>query len=115
MDVDKRHYVDASAPDADDADAYRYAYDIYRFTEGGTCLVARGYDDQPDAAHFLRLDEGTHSRALFADDLRSPLAAAAIGHLLGEGRRILTWLNPDSDVGYDAVPAALIATAAARR
>lgn len=114
MQVEKRHYVDESEPEADGTQAFRYAYAIYRFTDGDSCLVARGYDDQPDAAHFLRLDTGMQSRALFARDLETPLVAAAIGHLLGEGRRTLSWLNPDSDTGYDLVPAALIAAASAR-
>lgn len=50
MHIECTHHIDASEPDEDGMHEYYYEYDMYRFTDGALCLVARSYSDEPDEA-----------------------------------------------------------------
>ena len=103
MHIDLVRRVDASEPDEDGQYDYYYEYDIYLFTEGATCFVARSYTDQPGEAHILRIETNGVPRVLTDKDLRHPLSLAAQSHLRSEGKMQLRWLSGRGD-GYESVP-----------
>lgn len=104
MHVERTHHIDASDPDESGSYEYYYEYDLYRFIQGDTCLVARSYADEPNEAHFLNMEERGSVRPLISDDLNSPLLVAAQAHLRAEGKTTLSWLSSKSN-GYEQVPA----------
>lgn len=106
--VERTRHVDCSEPDASGAYDYYYEYDLYRFSDGAACLIARSYTDTPDEAHFLSLDVGGKSRLLKAADLARPMCVFAQLHLRGEGKRELHWLSGRGN-GYEPVPEELTA------
>ena len=110
MHVERTHHVDASEPDEAGMYDYFYEYDIYRFTDGPTCVVARSYAHEPDEAHFLRVEIEGHSRPMTDADFLDPLVFAAQGHLRAIGKVRLSWLS-DRGVGYELVPAAVAPSA----
>jgi hypothetical protein len=79
MHVERTHHIDASDRDESGSYEYYYEYDLYRFTLGGTCLVARSYADEPNEAHFLRIEERGSVRPLISTPpcwwLRMPTCA----------------------------------------
>jgi hypothetical protein len=103
MHIERTRQVDASEPDETGMFEYYYEYDIYRFTDGPICLVARIYTDEPDEAHFLRIESNGSPRSLVDSDLTHPLLLAAQAHLHTEGKRHLRWLSGRGN-GYELVP-----------
>lgn len=97
------HQIDASAPDSAGLYEYYYEYDIYRFTEGAVCFVARSYTDEPDEAHFLRVELDGERRVITDTDLARPLFLAARAYLLGAGKVRLRWLSGRGN-GYESIP-----------
>ena len=81
----------------------RYAYDIFRFSDGSATLVARGYSDAPTEAHFLRIETGSSSAGITSADLARPLLKEAVTHLRSIGKTSLEWLNIEGS-GYEPVP-----------
>jgi len=86
MQVERIHQIDASAPDASGRYEYYYEYDLYRFTDGPVCFVARSYADEPDKAHFLRAEINGKQRPMKHADLQHPLLLAALSYLRGAGK-----------------------------
>lgn len=82
---------------------YYYEYDIYRFTDGPLCLVARSYTDTPDEAHFLKIGVNGSERTITGADLAHPLSLLAQDHLRNEGKVHLKWLSGKGN-GYEPVP-----------
>lgn len=105
MHIERIRQIDASEPDESGMYDYYYEYDLYRFTEGDLCLVARSYTDEPDEVHFLRTEEGASWRPVTAADLSHPLSVLARSHLRSEGKVHIRWLSGKGD-GYEPVPAA---------
>ena len=103
MHVERIHQVDSSDPDESGICEYHYEYDIYRFTDGSTCFVARSYTDEPDEAHFLRVETHGRPRALTRSDLTHPVFLSAQAHLHSEGKTHVRWLARE---GYERIPAA---------
>ncbi|GAB2473843.1 hypothetical protein GCM10027082_26520 [Comamonas humi] len=103
MQIECTRHLDASEPDEDGGHDYYYEYDIYRFTDGALCLVARSYTDEPDEAHFLNLLEHGQLRLLADADLAHPLLLAARAHLLATGKTRLHWLSGRGQ-GYEPLP-----------
>jgi hypothetical protein len=103
MHIDRSHHVDASEPDASGMYSYYYEYDLYRFTDGNECLIARSYTDSPTEAHFLALEVSTERRGLQRSDLSKPIFRAAVGHFQSEGKVQLKWLG-GSQGAYEALP-----------
>ena len=103
MHIERVRRIDASEPDASGMYEYHYEYDIYRFTEGPVCFVARSYTDAPDEAHFLAIEEHGSGRVLVDADLTHPLLLKAQTHLRGEGKEHLHWLSGRGN-GYESVP-----------
>ncbi|MCD9032189.1 hypothetical protein LDO32_10690 [Luteimonas sp. Y-2-2-4F] len=89
MYAERTRHVDES-----EEDGYHYEYDIYRFTDGALCFVARSYVEDACEAHFLRAERRGRPRYLRAADLRHPLFLAALDHLRGEGKTRHAWLCP---------------------
>lgn len=105
MHVERTRHVDASEPDEAGMYDYFYEYDVYRFTVGPTCVVARSYTDQPDEAHFLRIEVEGQGRLMTSADFLDPLVSAARAHLQAIGKVRLSWLS-GREVGYESVPTA---------
>lgn len=101
MQIETTHHIDCSEKSADGFYEYYYEYDLFRFSEGGFALVARGYTDSPSEAHFLRIERDGVIVGISEADLRTPLALAATDHLRSLGRRKIDWLGP---VGYAPLP-----------
>lgn len=104
MQIERTHHIDASDPDESGSYEYYYEYDLYRFTQGDACLVARSYADEPNEAHFLRIEERDSVRPLISQDLNSPLLMAAQAYLRANGKTTLSWLSGKGN-GYEQVPA----------
>ncbi|BET66207.1 hypothetical protein ASA1KI_11250 [Opitutales bacterium ASA1] len=111
MEVTKSHHIDCSEPDADGCYDYYYEYDLYRFSEAETVLVARHYFDDPDA-HFLRVEEGGVIRMVSEGDLRGSLVRMAIAHLEKEGIKDIRYLGSQ---GYAKIGGEAEAERPARR
>ncbi len=94
LQVECTHHIDAGEQDADGFYDYYYEYDIYRFTLGDQCLVARSYSDTSTQASVLRLEEAGKSRTLQFKDLQQPLVQQAKAHLQSLGKQDLRWFNP---------------------
>ena len=105
MQIERTHHVDASEPDVAGLYEYFYEYDMFRFSDGSNCIVARSYVDEPDEAHFLRVEIDGQRRSMTDADLADPLLLAAQSHLLSIGKVRLNWLSGRGN-GYEAVPAA---------
>jgi hypothetical protein len=102
MHIERVRQIDSSEPDESGMCEYYFEYDIYRFTDGPLCFVARSYTDEPDRAHFLRIDENGNRRALTDSDLSHPLFLLALAHLRNEGKANLSWLSGRGNV-YEPV------------
>lgn len=103
MHIECSRQIDSSEPDAAGMYEYYYEYDLYRFTEGPVCFVARSYVDEPDEAHFLRLELDRHPQHITDADLSHPVFLAAQAHLLNAGKAQLRWLSGRGN-GYESVP-----------
>ena len=103
MRMECTRHIDASEPDADGCYEYHYEYDIYRFSDGATCFVARSYTHTLDEAHFLRIELDGDPRLLTETDLAHPLFFAARAHLLAAGKMRLNWLSGRGN-GYEPIP-----------
>ncbi|HYG04869.1 MAG TPA: hypothetical protein VD865_00465 [Stenotrophomonas sp.] len=103
MHIECTHHIDASEPDEDGMHEYYYEYDMYRFTDGALCLVARSYSDEPDEAHFLCFEVDGHRRTMTDRDLTNPLLLAAQAHLRAAGKIRLQWLS-GRGTGYEPLP-----------
>lgn len=103
MHVECTHHIDASEPDDDGMHEYYYEYDIYRFTDGSICFVARSYLDEPDEAHFLCIEVDGRGRTMTDRDLMNPVLLAAQAHLRALGKARLHWLS-GKGMGYEPVP-----------
>jgi hypothetical protein len=103
MRIECTRLIDASEPDELGMYEYHYEYDIYRFTDGCMCFVARSYTDEPDEAHFLGLEADGQSRPILDEDLMHPLLFAAQAYLRAAGKIRLRWLSGRGD-GYEPVP-----------
>ncbi|RNF86235.1 hypothetical protein [Montanilutibacter psychrotolerans] len=106
MHIECTRQLDASDPDASGNYEYYYEYDMYRFTDGAICFVARSYTDEPDEAHFLRIELDGTPRPMTDSDLARPLFLAAQAHLHGAGKVHLRWLSGRGN-GYEPVPSGL--------
>lgn len=106
MHIERVRQIDSSDPDESGMYDYYYEYDIYRFTDGPECFVARSYIDEPDEAHFLRIEINGSPRTLVDADLTHPIFLLAQSHLRSEGKVHLRWLSDRGD-GYESVPACL--------
>jgi hypothetical protein len=104
MHIELVRRIESSEPDESGMYDYYYEYDIYRFTDGPLSLIARSYTDEPDEAHFLRVETKGSQRALVEADLRHPLFHLAQSHLRSEGKITLRWLSGKGN-GYESVPA----------
>ncbi len=102
MHVECTRHIDASGPDETGMYEYYYEYDIYRFTDGPICFVARSYTDEPDEAHFLRVEIDGRPRSIIDSDLMYPLFLSAQAHLRADGKAHLRWLSGRGD-GYEPV------------
>lgn len=85
MHIVKSHHVDSSEPDSDGFCEWRYEYDLYRFSDGGTVLVARCYASEPGDVHLLRLEEGGALRPITRAALGRPLIREALAYLRRAG------------------------------
>ena len=103
MQVECARQIDASEPDETGMYEYYYEYDMYRFTDGSICFVARSYIYEPDETHFLRVEASGHPRSMVKSDLMHPLFLAAQVHLRAAGKVHLRWLSGRGD-GYEPVP-----------
>ena len=103
MHIERTHHIDASDPDENGMHEYYYEYDIYRFTDDSICFVARSYIDEPDEAHFLRIEVNGGTRLMVDADLMHPLLLAAQAYLLNAGKIQLHWLSGRGN-GYEPVP-----------
>jgi hypothetical protein len=101
--IECTRHIDASEPDADGFYDYHYEYDVYTFSDGAVCFVARSYTHEPLEAHFLRIDLVGESRLLTDADLTHPLFLQARAHLLGAGKVHLHWLSGRGN-GYESLP-----------
>jgi hypothetical protein len=98
MEIETTHHVDASPKNVDRSHAFFYEYDLFRFSAGGIAIVARSYTDQPQEAHFLRIERGGKSDRLEVEDLRRTLFVQAVLYLKGVGKDQLSWLT---ERGYE--------------
>ncbi len=103
MQVERVRHVDCGEPDASGMYDYEYEYDIYRFSDAATCLVARSYTDTPAEVHFLSIEVAGKSRLLQPADLAHRLCGLAQAYLRREGKREIRWLSGRGD-GYEPVP-----------
>jgi len=103
MHIQRVRQIDSSDPDESCMYDYYYEYDIYRFTDGPDCFVARSYTDEPDEAHFLRAEVNGSPRTLVDTDLEHPLFLLAQHHLRSEGKVHLHRLSGRGN-GYEPVP-----------
>lgn len=97
MNIDKSHHIDKSEPDADGMYEYYYDYYIYEFTEGNLKLIARSYENEPEA-QFLGLEKDGEKAFLSKSILNEPLLQQAIEHLKKEGASSISYL--DESAGY---------------
>ena len=102
MKIETTHHIDCSEKSADGFYEWYYEYDLFRFSEGSLTLVARGYTDSPEEAHFLRFEKDGAILKISEADLRTPLAISATDYLRSKGRKKIDWLGP---VGYETIPA----------
>ena len=102
MDVATTHHIDSSEPDALGRYEWRYEYDLYRFVDGETVLIARSYVDETDEAHFLRIESAGNHRMLSKDDLRLPLFIQSMRYLRNAGKIKLQWLSGRRN-GYELI------------
>lgn len=103
MQVERVRHVDCGEPDASGIYEYYYEYDIYRFIDAATSLVARSYTDTPAEVHFLTIEVAGKSRTLQPADLARPLCALAQAYLRREGKLEIRWLSGRGN-GYEPVP-----------
>lgn len=102
MQIETTHHIDCSEKSADGYYEWYYEYDLFRFSEGSFTLVARGYTDSPEEAHFLRVERDGILMSVSEADLQTNLAVAAAVHLRSAGKMKINWLSP---VGYVLVGA----------
>jgi len=102
MQVERTHQIDSCDPDESGTYDYYYEYDIYRFTDGSICFIARSYADEPDEAHFLRVETNGVRRFLNRVDLKHPLLLSALSHLRKEGKTHVRWLSGKGN-GYESL------------
>jgi len=100
MHIERIRHIDASEPDESGIYEYYYEYDLYRFTAGAECFVARSYTNEPDEAHFLRIETDGQPRTIVDGDLIHPLLIAAQDYLHAEGKAQLSWLSGRGN-GYE--------------
>jgi hypothetical protein len=103
MHIECTRQLDASELDEQGCYSYYYEYDLYRFTDGPVCLVARSYTDEPEEAHFLCIEEEGRRRMLVNADLKRPLFVTAQAHLRAAGKTRVRWLSGRKD-GFESVP-----------
>jgi hypothetical protein len=106
MQIERTHQIDSSEPDESGMYDYYYEYDIYRFTEDSVSFIARSYTDEPDEAHFLKVETNGVHRLLNHADLKHPLLLSALSHLRNEGKMNVRWLNGKEN-GYESLPTGL--------
>jgi hypothetical protein len=102
MQIECSHHIDASDPDDQGMYEYYYEYDLYRFSEGDNCLVARSYYDEPEEAHFLRMEIDGQARLLADSDLKTQLFNDSTKYLRELGKKRLMWLSGQHN-GYQPV------------
>ena len=85
MQIERTHHVDASEPDVAGLYEYFCEYDMFRFSDGSNCIVARSYVEEPDEAHFLRVEIDGRRRSMTDADLADSLLLAAQSHLQSIG------------------------------
>lgn len=105
MNVVTTHHIDTDEPDAHDVQgecSYYCEYDVYGFSEGDITLIARGYVDSEDEAHFLSVEVRGKRRLMRDADLKTPLFIAAAAYLRDAGKNKLTWLSGRGN-GYEPV------------
>lgn len=100
MEIETTRHVDTGGPRPRGLEN-EYRYEIYRFSQGGTTLVARSYSDQPQAAHLLRIETPGKTTGLTVEDLSTPLCREAVSYLRDIGKQEIKWLNVR---GYEALP-----------
>ena len=98
MKIKETHHIDSSEPDSNGMFEWCHEYDLYRFEEGDTVLVARSYSKSPHEAHFLRLEQAGEAVQIDPADLKSDLAMSARDHLREQGKTEISWLG---DRGYE--------------
>jgi len=81
----------------------QYDYEVIRFMDGDTVLVARLYSSDQDEASFLSAESGGERRLLTRADLETKVFREAVEYLRTLGVKRVQWLNPDGE-GYEAVP-----------
>ena len=102
MDIVATHHIDSSEPDAWGRYEWRYEYDLYKFTDGDTSLIARSYKGESEA-HFLRIEIVETHRMLNDTDLRMPLFLTSVEYLRNVGKTKLQWLSGHGNGGYEDV------------
>ncbi len=93
MQIERTHHIDSSGPDEAGMYDYYYEYDVYCFSDGPFCLIARSYTDMPDEASFMSIAKNGKRRLLSKADLAHPLLLMAQAHLHDEGKTHLNWFN----------------------
>lgn len=93
MEIESTHHIDAGEKGADGRYDYYYEYDLYRFSDGATVIVARSYTDEPQETHFLRIERDGKPDLLKAEDLRQTLFVQSVHYLRGIGKQKLSWLS----------------------
>lgn len=104
MEIETTHHVDAGDKQTDGRWGFFYEYDLYRFSDSAIAIVARSYKDDPQEAHFLRIERDGKSGPLKAEDLRHALFVQAASYLKGIGKDKLSWLSERAG-GYEPVMA----------
>jgi hypothetical protein len=102
MQVECTRQIDASELNELGFYEYYYEYDLYRFTDGSICFIARSYVDEPEEAHFLCIEEEGRRRILVKADLKHPLFVAAQAHLRTVGKTQVRWLGGKD--GFESLP-----------
>lgn len=100
MRVEITHHIDCSERDATGSYDWYYEYQIFRYSENGTTLLVRSYLDEPEEAHFLRVEQDQQGRSFQYSDSDTPLVRAAMTHLRDWGKKHIRRLGT---VGYEPV------------
>ncbi len=66
-------------------------------------MVARSYADDPEEAHFLRIEIGGAGRLLCDEDLSRKLLQDSVRYFKLAGKKRVTWLSGRGGSGYELV------------
>jgi hypothetical protein len=104
------HCVEFMGPDGGPYEFY-YDYDVYRFEEGHTAVIARSYRDEPGVASFSGFEVAGTDRPLQRTDFHLPLVRTAVQHLRAIGKQELTWFGSSATGTYCPIPPVVVVDA----